>query len=703
MDFFPLTLGIPKPRPRREPDQLDETSPFQSARWDEAVWRESLSAPPDPVEEVLATTVLDRLMRSEPPSRPWLILGEPGAGKSRLLEHWHATWLSILAEPMLGLPVPVLVRLRELDAAALKGDPALVADHLWSRGVAARGDAARGCWAASLGGLPARLFTPIWFLDGLDELGDVLVDPALWEAIGALPGGKVLTCRTAVFQPLRRETAGRFSAEYRVLGLKPGEEQANYLAAAMQAADLDPTPAAQLARQLNDNLALRPLAASPLMLGLIAEIAEHVVLPANRAAFYGMATDEMWRQKLHDRPHLRILSDDRDRVLAALAERMGLDAIEIARASLAETGATPALEEALRRSGLLRFEDRKGRVSFPHLTFQEYHLARVWRNQSLPGVLQSHWSDPRNEEALGLLLGLWEEDGKSHDVESALLAFLQDWREKHAVDRSVLWALGRSPLRVGFRIAARGGVRLRDPLLGARTGLARQAIASSSGVSPSSLAALAADADSHVRSAAAENAATPPSSLVALAADADKFVRAFAVARNAATPPSSLAALAADADRDVRSVVAHVRWAVAGNAATPPSSLAALAADADRDVRSAVADNAATPHPSLAALAADADRDVRRAVAGNAATPPPSLAALAADADDFVRSAVAGNAATPPSSLAVLAADADSFVRIAVAGNAATPPSSLAALAADADVCWFVARNAATLLEDLLA
>jgi hypothetical protein len=134
MDFFPLTVGIPRPRPRRESDQLHDASPVQGARWDEVVWRESLSAPPDPVEEVSAMAVLDRLMSSEPPSRPWLILGEPGAGKSRLLEHWHATWLGILAEPRLGLPVSVLVRLRELDAPALRGDPALVADRLSGAG-----------------------------------------------------------------------------------------------------------------------------------------------------------------------------------------------------------------------------------------------------------------------------------------------------------------------------------------------------------------------------------------------------------------------------------------------------------------------------------------------------------------------------------------------------------------------------------------
>ena len=76
----------------------------------------------------------------------------------------------------------MLVRLGELDAAALRGDPAVIADQLWRMGAVARGDAARGCWAAALDGLPARLFTPVWLLDGLDELVGVdPAEPALWE------------------------------------------------------------------------------------------------------------------------------------------------------------------------------------------------------------------------------------------------------------------------------------------------------------------------------------------------------------------------------------------------------------------------------------------------------------------------------------------------------------------------------------------
>ena len=63
----------------------------------------------------------------------------------------------------------------------------------------------------------------------------------------------------------------------------------------------------------------------------------------------------------------------------------------------------------------------------------------------------------------------------------------------------------------------------------------------------------------------ASNASTPPTTLEALAADADEDVR-YVVGGNPSTPPTTLVALAAAADAD-----RNVRWAVAGNPNTPPA------------------------------------------------------------------------------------------------------------------------------------
>jgi hypothetical protein len=697
VEFFPLTLGLPKPRP--PPRERDETEPHlpRPAR-DADAWRESLSAPPEEVEEFPEAAVLARL-RASPPPQPWVILGEPGAGKTRLLEHWHATWLRDLGAPRLGMAVPVLVRLREVAAATLRGNPDVVADRLWDHALATGQAAAGGCASASVFDRPGRLVTPVWLLDGLDEVSGHPGDAGLWDRLRALPGAVVLTCRTAVFQQVQRDVAGWHAPPWRILGLKPGKEQTAYLRLALEADGKDPARAPDLIRALNDNAALRPLAASPLLLSLVAEVCNTLALPANRAAFYAAATRTLWQRQLADRPELRALTVQRDAALAALATAMGVATIEAEESALGNAGITGPLREALRISGLLTFDERRERVLFPHLTFQEFHLARAWLARPLREVLDAYWADPRAEEVLGLLLALHDSDGRGGEVEAVLRTFVTEWRQRHRAGAAVLRQIGRSPMRVALRLIGRAGIELRDPVLGASAGPVpvRVAVAVTSGLAPAALATLARDADAAVRRRVASNAATPPGTLAALAEDADAFVRR-GVAANATTPPGTLVTLAEDAD-------ARVRWGVASNAATPPATLAALARDADAGVRQGVARNPATPPDTLAALATDVRAFVRRAVASNAATPPDTLAALASDADADLRWHVARNATTPPATLAALAKDPDAVVRRGVARNATTPPATLAALATDADtdVRWAVAWNAATPPDTLAA
>jgi hypothetical protein len=697
VEFFPLTLGLPKPRP--PPRERDETEPHLPRRArDEEAWRESLSAPPEEVEEHPEAAVLARL-RASPPPRPWVILGEPGAGKTRLLEHWHATWLRDLGAPRLGMAVPVLVRLREVAAATLREPPEVMADRLWDHALATGEAEAKGFASASVFDRPRRLVTPVWLLDGLDELAGHPGDAGLWAKLRALPGAVVLTCRTAVFQQVQREVAGWHAPPWRILGLKPGDEQTAYLRLALEADGKDPARAPDLIRALNDNAALRPLAAIPLLLSLVAEVCDDVERLANRAAFYATATCTLWQRKLADRPELLDLDADRDRALAALAETMGVATIEAEKSALRNAGISGPLREALRISGLLTFDARRERVLFPHLTFQEFHLARAWLARPLRKVLDAHWADPRAEEVLGLLLALHDSAGRGAKAEAVLLAFVTEWRQRHRAGAAVLWRIGRSPMRVALRLIGRAGIALRDPVLGAAAAPVpvRLAIARMRGAAPAALAALARDADAGVRWGVASNAATPPATLAALATDAAAFVRR-GVAENPATPPDTLADLA----KDVR---ADVRRGVAWNAATPPATLAALARDADAGVRQGVARNPATPPDTLAALATDVRAFVRRAVASNAVTPPDTLAALASDADADLRWHVARNATTPPATLAALAKDPDAVVRRGVARNATTPPATLAALATDADtdVRWAVAWNAATPPDTLAA
>lgn len=676
MEFFPLTLGLPKPRPiRPERDETELHLPRRAR--DEDAWRESLSAPPEEVEEFPEATVLARL-RAGLPERPWVILGEPGAGKTRLLEHWHATWLRDLGSPRLGMAVPVLVRLRALAADTLRESPEVVADRLWHHALAAGQATARGCASSSVLDRPGRLVTPVWLLDGLDEVSGHPGDAALWDALGALPGAVVLTCRTVVYQQVQREVAGRHAPPWRILGLKAGEEQTEYLRRALDTDGKDPARAPGLIRALNANVALRPLAASPLLLSLVAEVCDTMALPANRAAFYTEATRTLWQRKLAGRPE-RALTAERDASLAAFAETMGVARIEADESALRQVAIAGPLREALRISGLLSFDERRERVSFPHLTFQEFHLARAWLARPLREMLDAHWADPRAEEAVALLLALHGADGRGAKVEATLQAFVSDWRERHRADPSVLWRIGRSPMRVALRLIGRAGVTLSDPLLGATDGPVpvRRTIARMSGLAPAALAALAKDADPDVRRRIAESVATPPEALVLLATDLDKEVRTL-VAKNQSTPPATLIALAGDSDTSLR------QWALR-NAALSSETLTTLSLSTDPGIRGPIALNSATPPDIRAALARDPDAKIRRLVAFHEDTPPTILAALARDRDSSVRAFAAGNRATPPSILAELAKDAHADVRRRVAYNTATPREVLTALAPDPD------------------
>ncbi len=193
MKFFPLTLGVPQRKTRevRESERPPRT-------YDE--WREWIGRPEE-FEPFPAEDILMRLMRGDPalPPPPWLILGEPGAGKTSLLEHWHATWLQALLRPYLGMKVPVLVRLGDVPRDAFKGDPGIVADALWDGGLAVGRSQAKGTAAEAVFGFRPHVFSPFWLLDGLDELERPIADRGLWDSLRALPGEAVLTCRTAVF------------------------------------------------------------------------------------------------------------------------------------------------------------------------------------------------------------------------------------------------------------------------------------------------------------------------------------------------------------------------------------------------------------------------------------------------------------------------------------------------------------------------
>lgn len=428
MEFFPLTLGRFRPKTQRDPSDRDREGgeggrPRDHAAWREA-WAEAVAGPPVEVEERRqAATLLDgwHSDRGSAAPRRTLILGEPGAGKSALLAHWHERWLAGMPAPGLGVRIPALIRLREAAAGqALLAKGESKADALWQHTADARADALNGHRAAAIARLDGRCFTPVWLLDGLDEWAGDIREPALWEAIGALPGDIVVSCRTAVFQGVAAERRRFFGEEWRVLGLQAGAEQAGFLAEARKTEGLDPARAKDLVGGMNRIDALRPLAASPMILMLLAQAGDVLQFPATRGAFYREAIRAMWSRKLNDSERNDLaLVRGRNAVLEACARRLGLEAVQLHREEALDACEDwSKLYEPLKRSGLLRFTGE--RIEFPHLTFQEFFLARAWLREEggFAEVLDRHWAEPRAEETLAIAASI--ACGELQDVEAAL-------------------------------------------------------------------------------------------------------------------------------------------------------------------------------------------------------------------------------------------------------------------------------------------
>jgi RecA/RadA recombinase len=709
---------------------------------DYEVWREGVEVASVDYEEFSEEQVLHQVGGS-PLGRFTLILGEPGAGKTTLLSHWFGKMArNALYERHLGMVVPVRVLLREQRAVFSACDGDKLADALWSAcasewvDIECDSDEERHALEEILKHTSGRLFEPLWFFDGLDELSpEISYSEKFYKQIVNLPGRKVITARSAVF-PSLREVAGKYQhREYEIIGLKP-IEQREFLREVMEGlVDKESASdrAGRLFEHIQGNIAVRLLAGNPLMLTLIAEAtsgSEEMRLPQSRSQFYQEAIEKLWNRKLRADPEAQRLRKEREEFLVQKAQTIGLTTL---RAAFDADG---PLARGLRKSGLVLVNDEDGTFEFLHLTFQEYYLAKALSKRSLQAALQKHWSEPRYEETLGLLISILFRGERFGEIEAGL-RWLIDWgKAEHQRDPKALWDIGRSPLRTVIAVLGRSAVPLNaeqlcslETVIVAEVGSSkgkRLAVAAGRQVPVAILWWLAADGDSAVRERVGRNAQTPLELLARLATDGSSGVRS-GVADNRNTPPELLARLADDNDYDVRSGVADnantapevlawiadnedsyssVRVRVAENANTPPEVLTRLATDEDKYVRWAVAGHTTKPAELMARLDknrlmdlifwegadkllagewAAEDSYVHGAVAENANTPPEILTRLAADENRNVRWRIAVNTNTPPELLTQLAADQDSYVRSAVAGNGNTPVELLARLAADED------------------
>lgn len=651
-------------------------------------------------------------LRADRQCQPWFVVGDPGAGKSELVERWFTLWAGRLAECRLGMSVPVLVRLRDVTSNDLGVGSEELGDRFWSLGLGSRGmlpREARPIYDAAL----RRLFQPVWLLDGLDEVGPDLLDPLL-RAIADLPGlAKLVTCRTAPYE-LISARAQRYvgpdhayaERKYEILNLTPAECE-QFLTQAFAG---DAQRAGDLARKMLANAALRSLSTNRFMLALIAELSQQRELPQTRAGVVRGAIEEVWSRNL-TRPDEWDLSVLRDRVLKEAASAAAGDWQAMIRAS--EAAAPPDraqfLRTTLQRSGLINVSPRRASYRFVLPVIGEFYRADALADAGLPVALERCWDDPAAAEALALLIGKLYDAGQTQPLDASLDAFIGRSLDAHQSDPRVLWQKGRSPIRVILHLLSESGVPL--PRLGGvsqrlanlakvslscRLALAaeaasppellaelaqagevavRRAVGANRSASPEALALLTADADVEVRRHVAMNWATPVSSRAILASDPDDLVRLHIVWSRAA-PPEVLVRLAGDSSIAVRSMLC--RWP-----GVPPEALAVLAQDAVPRIAYAALQNPRLPPQTLEQMAGRPDLLTRCLVALHPNLPPGTAVVLSSDQDDRVRQSLAANRSCPASILTVLARDPNPWVRQKVAWNEIASPGLLAQLARD--------------------
>ncbi|MFC7535073.1 NACHT domain-containing protein [Actinoplanes sp. GCM10030250] len=335
-----------------------------------------------------------------------VILGPPGAGKSMLLKHSMLIWAGDNTPRTARLPV--FIDLHRCNGNEVPLDQ-LIRDEL------ARNDVRMNPVLLDISLREGKLAL---LLDGLDEVGQDdqrRVANLLKDFARAYSGCQMLvTCRTAAY-------FGQLQTEFVEHVQVADFDDANIRRFLSNWPGMTASDSTKLFSDLQHNQNLMRLAASPLLLTMIAYIHTEVLaksrrsLPGSRPAFYEMAIDHLLRRD-HDlvRHHSISVYDWQDKlaVLQRIAltlqdtpashpDRRSIDGaqlIAITKQILPDLNmgpehAKPLIDEIDQRSQLLvRLDRRSSRYAFPHLTLQEY-LAAVELTAQPDTLLYRYFAD----------------------------------------------------------------------------------------------------------------------------------------------------------------------------------------------------------------------------------------------------------------------------------------------------------------------
>ncbi len=433
--FLPRAMELPKELQRRlrEQEALDGTELKEEEL--ASLLRTYLDQSPQPMLELLA----------DPSQRKLVVLGDPGSGKSLLLQYLVLAWAEA-NDPLLGdAPLPLLIELRDYASRRAKGEVSGFLDYL------GRAESLR--WRLDPEALEHWLRhnrTQV-LLDGLDEVFDPQLRQEVTTAIHRFaddyPDAQfVVSSRLIGFQHERWQQEG-----FRPFMLQEldKEQRGLFLRRWHQLAYEDESKGerkrASLLQAIQQSPAIQQLAGNPLLLTLMAILNRSQELPRDRAELYSQcarlllhqwktdlafeATPELAQAQLDGKDKLGLMKriawtlqagadgdvgnlvnlieeNQLERTLSEGLEDMGTPGLRPDRAAR-------ALIEQLRGRNFMLCFMGGGNYAFVHRTFLEYFCAgaivdrfQVDQTLTLDALMTEifgHWPDETWHEVLRLV------------------------------------------------------------------------------------------------------------------------------------------------------------------------------------------------------------------------------------------------------------------------------------------------------------